>query len=223
MIPVSPDLDPFTQFIIKTYTMNKQIHEKVYRYFLERWTYGKDVLQRDTTHAFNKKRVRYVKEERYPQLKLHSKLHSKDWLMIIGEILLFAFIIPVMWLDEYIDLRPFLPGMSISDRSQEYIIETSLILIIAVSVITATTIVLRKIRRIEHFLRVCAWCRKVWVDGKWASFEEYALREHSLRSSHGICDKCVIRLDEKKKEKDDKAPHIKIPPAGDRKKDKPIH
>jgi hypothetical protein len=198
--------------------MNKQIHEKVYHYFLERWTHGKDILQRDTTPVLNKKRFRYVKEKRYPQLKLHSK----DWLFILAEIFLFAFIIPVMWLDEYIDLRPFLPGISISERSQEYIIETSLILIIAVSVITATIIVLRKIRRIEHFLRVCAWCRKVWVDGKWVSFEEYALREHSLRSSHGICDECVIGLKERKKEKDDKAPHMKIPPAKDRRKHKPI-
>jgi hypothetical protein len=165
-----------------------------------------------------KRRFRHVREERYPQVKLKGN----DLLIILAEILLFSIIIPIMWLDEYIDLRPFFPGVSLSDRSQEYIIETSLILIIAVAVIATTLFVLRKIRRIEHFLRVCAWCRKVWVDGKWVSFEDYALRQHSLRSSHGICEECLMGLKEVTKGKEDKIPLIRMPPVRGRKKHGPI-
>jgi hypothetical protein len=35
------------------------------------------------------------------------------------------------------------------------------------------------------------------VDDEWVSFEEYALKRHSLKSSHGICEECVARLEKK--------------------------
>jgi hypothetical protein len=86
-------------------------------------------------------------------------------------------------------------------RPQEYIIETVSILIVATIVITITLFILRRSRKLERFLRVCAWCRKVWVDDEWVSFEEYALKRHSLKSSHGICDECVARLEKKTESK----------------------
>ena len=154
------------------------------------------------------------------------KLQRKDWFIIFGEILLFLFILPVMWLDEYINLRSIFPwAPPVFYRFQEYIIETSLILIIAISVITSTVIILKKIRRFERFMRVCAWCRKVWVDGKWVNFENYALSKHSLKSSHGICDECMTGFKMVKKEtKDGKSLQIKTPFVFDKgKKHKPFH
>jgi hypothetical protein len=167
-----------------------------------------------------KRQFTYVKEVSNPLLKLQPK----DWFLILGEVAFFSIMLPLMWLDEVIDLNSLLPWMPpLSPKLQEYVIETSVILIIAIAVITTTVVVLKRIRRIERFLRVCAWCRKVWVDGKWVLFEDYALSKHSLRSSHGICDECMTGLEMKRQEKKaDKSMQLKIPPVGDKVKDKPI-
>jgi hypothetical protein len=167
-----------------------------------------------------KRQFTYVEGVSNPRLKLQTK----DWLLISGEVVFFSLFLPLMWLDEVTNLNALLPWLPpLSPRLQEYIVETSLILIIAITVITTTVIILRKIRRIERFLRVCAWCRKVWADGRWVVFEDYALSQHSLRSSHGICDECMTGLEAKRQvKKADKSLQLNIPPGGDKVKDKPI-
>jgi len=131
-----------------------------------------------------------------------KNLKTKDWALIAGEAGLFFIVTIVLWLDEFVDLPYRLLGAPPTPyRPQEYILETVSVLIVAIVVITRTILSMRRARRLERFLRVCAWCRKVWVDDEWVSFEEYALKKHSLKSSHGICEECVARLDKKKEQK----------------------
>ena len=127
-----------------------------------------------------------------------KNLTARDWALIAGEAGLFLIVAIVLCLDEFVDLPYHLLGAPETPyRPQEYIIETVSILIVALIVITITLLLLKRSRRLERFLRVCAWCRKVWVDDEWVSFEEYALKRHSLKSSHGICEECVARLEKK--------------------------
>jgi hypothetical protein len=131
-----------------------------------------------------------------------KNLTARDWVLIAGEAGLFLLVIVVLCLDEFVDLPFLLLGAPETPyRPQEYIIETVSILVVAIIVITLTLFLLKRSRRLERFLRVCAWCRKVWVDDEWVSFEEYALKRHSLKSSHGICEECVARLDNKTESK----------------------
>jgi hypothetical protein len=131
-----------------------------------------------------------------------KNLTARDWALIAGEAGLFILVTIVLWLDEFVDLPHLLLGSpETPSRPEEYIIETISILVVAIVSITITMILLRRSRRIERFLRVCAWCRKVWVDDKWVNFEEYALKRHSLQSSHGICEECVDRLEKKTEQK----------------------
>jgi hypothetical protein len=131
-----------------------------------------------------------------------KNLTPKDWALVAGELGLFLLVTIVLWLDEFVDLPHLLLGSpETPSRPEEYIIETISILVVAIVSITITLFLLRRSRRIERFLRVCAWCRKIWVDGKWVSFEEYALKRHSLLSSHGICEDCVARLEKKTEQK----------------------
>ena len=131
-----------------------------------------------------------------------KNLTARDWALVAGEASLFLIVAIVLCLDEFVDLPYLLLGAPETPyRPQEYIIETVSILIVAIVVITITLIILKRSRRLERFLRVCAWCRKVWVDDEWVSFEEYALKRHSLKSSHGICEECVARLEKKTEEK----------------------
>jgi hypothetical protein len=131
-----------------------------------------------------------------------KNLKPRDWALIAGEAGLFFIVTIVLWLDEFMDLPYLLLGSPPTPyRPQEYILETGLMLVVAIVVITITMILLRRSRRLERFLRVCAWCRKVWVDDEWVSFEEYALKRHSLKSSHGICEECVTGLEKKTEQK----------------------
>jgi hypothetical protein len=133
-----------------------------------------------------------------------KNLKTKDWAVIAGEAGLFFIVIIFIWIDEFVDLPNLLLGAPPTlYRAQEFIIETVSILVLALVVISITFISLRRARRIERFLRVCAWCRKVWVDNEWVSFEEYVLKKHSLKSSHGICENCVTRLEKKHEQKRD--------------------
>jgi hypothetical protein len=130
-----------------------------------------------------------------------KNLTTRDWALIAGEAGLFFIVTIVLWLDEVVDFPNLLLGAPPTPyRPQEYVLETVSILFVAIVVIIMTMIILRRSRRLERFLRVCAWCRKVWVDNEWVRFEEYALKKHSLQSSHGICEECVAKLENKSKQ-----------------------
>jgi len=130
-------------------------------------------------------------------------LMTRDWLIIASELAMFLIILAVIWLDEFIDLPYlFLGAPPTPYRIEEYLLESSLILAFGMCVIVTTFILLRKYRRLEHFLKVCAWCRKVWVDGTWVNFEDYALNRYSQKSSHGICEECRAKLRIEKRKTD---------------------
>ncbi|HOS96042.1 MAG TPA: hypothetical protein PLR71_03995 [Deltaproteobacteria bacterium] len=122
------------------------------------------------------------------------KPKTRDWLTIGGEAGLFSIVLLVLWLDEFIDLPHLLWGAPPTPcRLQEYILETLSILVTALIVITTTLVIQYRARRVEEFLKVCAWCRRVLVDDKWVSFEKYIEKSQSLRSSHGICEECLAK------------------------------
>jgi hypothetical protein len=123
------------------------------------------------------------------------KLSTKK-LSILGiEIGLFGVILLTIWLDEFLDMPRILFNASPAPhRLEEYLIETGLICVVAAIVIVITFIGLKRIERFEHYLRVCAWCKNVWLDDKWVKFEQYMEAQHELRSTHGICDKCHEKL-----------------------------
>jgi hypothetical protein len=120
----------------------------------------------------------------------------RDRLIIAAEAGLFLLVLLVIWLDEFADIPyHFFGAPKTPYRLQEYVIETVSISVAALLVMILTAIALRRARRLQRFLRVCAWCRKVWVDDKWVPFEVYIHQYHSLKSSHGICESCASQLD----------------------------
>jgi hypothetical protein len=127
---------------------------------------------------------------------------TRDWLIVCGEVGLFALVLFVLWIDEFIDLpHLFFGAPSRAFRLEEFLIETGSILIVAAIVIAVTIFIQYRSRRIEQFLRVCAWCRKVWMDDKWVRFEEYIHKSQALRSSHGICEECLSKQESKARQK----------------------
>ncbi len=120
-----------------------------------------------------------------------EKQHTYEKFILALELIGFAAILAVIWLDEYLDV-PFryFGALKTPPRPSEYWFETICVLVLATAVVSATLWVFRRLRFLEHFIRVCAWCRKVEVDGEWVSFEQYMRRQHDVKSTHGICPEC---------------------------------
>lgn len=112
--------------------------------------------------------------------------------VILGlELIGFTAVIAILWLDEYVDVPFRLFGaLKTPPRPQEFWFEALAVLVVAAGVVVATLWVFRRLRLLESFIQVCAWCRKVNLGEEWVPFEHYLKREHDVKSSHGICPTC---------------------------------
>ncbi len=55
----------------------------------------------------------------------------------------------------------------------------------------AAWLLLRRDRRHDGFITVCAWTRRVLWQGRWITFEEYLARRFDLHCTHGISDEAA--------------------------------
>jgi hypothetical protein len=117
--------------------------------------------------------------------------HTYEKVILVIELVGFALLLAVLWLDEYLDV-PFryFGALKTPLRPQEFWFEAITTLLVASAVIAATLWVFRRLRILKSYLQVCAWCRKVNLDDDWISFEQYLQRELDVKSSHGICPTC---------------------------------
>jgi hypothetical protein len=73
---------------------------------------------------------------------------------------------------------------------QESVLETAIILLVAVPVITLTRRLAARLHYLEEFLRLCAWCGRIHTDGEWVPVEDFLQRRFDTQASHGICPAC---------------------------------
>ena len=124
---------------------------------------------------------------------MHPKSrHMGKAAIIWMEIGMFGLVLTTLWLDEFIDLpyRVF-NAPPTPYRIEEYIIETSSVLIVGIIVIALTWVLMKRLERIEEFVRVCSWCKRVFLDGSWVEFAVYLRQKQDLDSTHGICESCA--------------------------------
>ena len=55
----------------------------------------------------------------------------------------------------------------------------------------STRRILDRIRYLEKFMRVCAWCHQLDYKGEWIPFEDFLKQGFDTPTSHGICPKCL--------------------------------
>jgi hypothetical protein len=61
----------------------------------------------------------------------------------------------------------------------------------------------RRRGRDDDWITVCAWTRRVKLQGRWVSFEEFMARRFNLRCTHGISDEAAEQM---KREAEDDEP-----------------
>lgn len=55
----------------------------------------------------------------------------------------------------------------------------------------STRRILDRLRYLEKFMRVCAWCHHIDYKGSWISMEEFLRQGFDTPTTHGICPKCL--------------------------------
>ncbi len=55
----------------------------------------------------------------------------------------------------------------------------------------STRRILDRLRYLEQFMRVCAWCHHIDYKGSWISMEEFLRQGFDTPTTHGICPKCL--------------------------------
>src|SRR6266404_5601869 len=104
----------------------------------------------------------------------------------------FLAIIALCMLDELIGLSSLLLGNQpyISDFHQS-ILKVLLIFGVWLLVAGSTRRVLARMKYLEEFMKVCAWCRRIEHKGRWMPMEEFFQQGFDTPTSHGICGDCL--------------------------------
>ena len=104
----------------------------------------------------------------------------------------FVVLIALSWINELIDLRSLVLGDHpyISDF-RESTLEMLFVLAVWLLAYGSTRRILNRMEKLEGFLQMCAWCRRIGTKGRWLSTEEFFQRRFDTKTSHGICDHCM--------------------------------
>ena len=104
----------------------------------------------------------------------------------------FLAIIVLCYLNELLTL----PSWIFSDHSFDFMfrrstVEILLILAVWLLVSRSTSRLLKHVRELEAFMRVCAWCRRIDHKGEWMPLEKFMLQGFDTPTTHGICPECL--------------------------------
>ena len=101
-------------------------------------------------------------------------------------------ILASLWMDEILNIHDlFLQSLNLTREMDELILETGLSIIGILIMVAGTLILFIRLRKLESYIVMCAWCRKVKLDGSWISFEDYLVQKQHTETSHGICSTCA--------------------------------
>jgi len=91
-----------------------------------------------------------------------------------------------------------LPSLVFSDHPFAFMyrrstLEILLVLGVWFLVSMSTRRILERVRYLEKFMRVCAWCRRINYHDEWMRLEEFMEQGFDTPTTHGICAECLQR------------------------------
>ena len=106
----------------------------------------------------------------------------------------FVGLIVVFALDEYWDLPARSFGTFLKPiRPHEFSIKVVAALLLFITVLGVLRQAIHRIQRLSHLLTMCAWCRRVSVNGEWISIDQFLQQRTNTTSSVGICPDCYSK------------------------------
>jgi hypothetical protein len=103
------------------------------------------------------------------------------------ELVAFGILLATIWVASLLELTE---GTDAPFQWADPLLETGVLLVVALPTLYLTRRLVKRLHYLEGFLRLCAWCHKVEVNGQWLSIEEFLNLRLSTRTSHGICESC---------------------------------
>jgi hypothetical protein len=109
----------------------------------------------------------------------------------------FLAVIVLCYLDELFKL----PSLIFSNHPFAFMyrrstLEMLLFLAVWLLVNSSTRRLLQRVRHLEDFMRVCAWCRRIDYKGEWVKLEKFMREGFDTPTTHGICPECMQRQQE---------------------------
>lgn len=106
----------------------------------------------------------------------------------------FLSIIGLSWLDESLGLSTLIFGEhSFVPEFHASILAMLFILAVWLLVTASTRRMLERVKYLEGFLKVCAWCRRIDHKGQWMPLEDFMREGFDTPTSHGICETCLAQ------------------------------
>lgn len=102
----------------------------------------------------------------------------------------FALILLINWVAEIIRLPHLLYGDPIEFNWFRVLLRSVVIIGVWAWVYFTTRGLIKRLHRLEEFMLVCSWCRKVGQEGEWLTMEQYFGSNFDTQTSHGICPEC---------------------------------
>jgi hypothetical protein len=109
----------------------------------------------------------------------------------------FLAIIVLCYLDELLQLPSLIfAGHPFDILYRRSMLEMLLFLAVWLLVSGSTRRLLKRVRHLEAFMRLCAWCRRIEYQGKWMRLEDFMKQGFDTSTTHGICPECLQRQKE---------------------------
>lgn len=106
----------------------------------------------------------------------------------------FGVILAFLWLDELLDLPYQMLGADATPVNwRESLLETALVVVLGVATVSSIRILVNRIRHLEGFLVVCAYCKRIRINDEWIPLEDYISSRSTVKLSHSFCPDCVAR------------------------------
>ena len=112
------------------------------------------------------------------------------WMLWI-QLAAFAALASLAWANELLDLPFLLFGGQHHGNWREATVETIIVLLVGLGTVALTEHLRKRLVKVERFVRICSWCRKVSHAGEWITLEAYLQSDLDLTASHGICPACL--------------------------------
>ena len=125
--------------------------------------------------------------------------------IIIYQIGGFVLIIFFIWLNEVFDLpHVIFKTPPTPNNVAESILESLAVLCIVVFTVGVSIKLLKEIRHLENFLRICCMCKKIYDCDKkeWLPMENYFDTHSKVKFSHCFCPECFIKYEKHQYEQD---------------------
>jgi hypothetical protein len=120
------------------------------------------------------------------------KKNSQLTKIVLYQNLGFLAILVICYLDDLLKLPSLIfSGHPFAFLYRQSTLDILLVLAVWLLVSSSTRRILERIRYLEKFMRVCAWCRRINFKGEWMPLEEFMRQGFDTPTSHGICKECL--------------------------------